>query len=128
DPLGLVGTGGIAPPGINTVICDGDGHIVTQVAPLDPINQQCLGDCILQHELSHLQDFMQANPNICIGKPRGTIVGFSNNVEQKAGEIKASEVEIACLRAKLSSLACTSCDAIIEARIAQMERYRDSFK
>jgi hypothetical protein len=129
DPLGLVTTDGrIAPGTANTIICNGNGNIISQVAPLDPVNQECLGDCILQHEESHRQDAIRQNAQVCIGKPRGTYVLFSNTAEQKAGEIKASEIEIMCLRNKISPTSCNSCDEIILDRIKQMERYRDRFR
>jgi RHS repeat-associated protein len=129
DKTGLVTTdGSYATDDENTIICDGLGHVVTHLAPLDPLNAQCLGDCIEQHELSHVADAVLQNSTICQGQKKGILVLFSDRAEQAAGEIKASEVELACLRKKLSQFLCGKCDDVIEQRIKQMEKYRDSFK
>jgi hypothetical protein len=109
DKTGLVTTdGSYATDDQNTIICDGEGHVVTHLAPLDPLNAQCLGDCIEQHELSHVQDAVAKNSTICQGQKKGILVKFSDPAEQAVGEIKASEVELACLRKKLSQFLCES--------------------
>jgi RHS repeat-associated protein len=129
DPLGLITTDGrTVTDDENTIDCDGNGNIVTHIAPLDLMNSKCLGDCIQQHEQSHLRDALLQNSKICVGKPKGILVLFSDRTEQAAGEIKASEVELACLRKKLSQILCGMCDDIVKQRIQQMEKYRDSFK
>jgi uncharacterized protein RhaS with RHS repeats len=126
DPLGLfTTTGSVAPPNVNTIVCDGSGDIVAQVAPLPPLDQFCLGDCIRKHEQSHVDDALHQSATLCVGKPKGTWVLFSNIPEQKASEIKASQAEIACLKKK--SL-CTNCDNAIKSRIKQIEKYRDTFR
>jgi RHS repeat-associated protein len=126
DPLGLYG---VAPPkpGINTIVCDGEDGIEPRLLPLDPGNAACgLGGCIKAHELSHIADVEASNKSICKGKRKGMMVVATSKAESAATEIKASEAEIACLKAILRN--CDSCSAIIKARIAQTIRFRDSFK
>ena len=126
DPLGLFA---VAPPkpGINTIVCDGDDGIEPQLLPLDPTAAGCgIGDCIKAHELSHVADVQASNKSICKGKPKGTRVVASSKSESAATEIKASETEIACLKNILKN--CDTCGPIVKARIAQMVKYRDSFK
>lgn len=120
--------GSVAPGTANTTVCDGSGNITSQIQPLDPLNKECLGDCMFQHEESHRRDAQRHNAQLCVGKPKGTWVLFSNPAEQKAGEVEASEVELSCLREKLPPKSCNRCYQIIVDRIKQMEQYRDRFK
>jgi hypothetical protein len=115
---------GPAPGNTNTIVCDGHGGVRVQTGGTgDATQTRCLSDCIRQHEGSHRDDALAANPRICDGQTDGTQVTF--NGEQRASEIKASNVEIACLRAKLPSAG--DCRDTINARITQITAYRDSF-
>jgi hypothetical protein len=69
---------------------------------------------------------MKANPNICKGKPAGTVIGSSGQTHIDT-EVKASNIEIDCLKNKLKN-GCGECKNIIDSRIKQMEVYRDGFK
>jgi hypothetical protein len=114
--------------GINTIVCDGSGGITTQLGATGNAEQtRCLKDCIEQHEQSHRSDALVAKANICTGVDAGKTVRPDAGAEQKATEIKASNVEIDCLRAKLPK-ADGGCKKIEQDRISQIEKYRDSFK
>lgn len=140
DALGLWKTTGPPPDSENTIICDGSGGISVHLQQLDPLSLECLGDCMTAHEQSHIADALGQNPNICVGVPPGTRVEASGSgrtaaaaraaalKEKAATEIKASNVEIDCLKAKLSKANCDDkCKAVIQQRIQQMIQYRNSF-
>ncbi|MEA2718379.1 MAG: hypothetical protein QOJ39_243 [Candidatus Eremiobacteraeota bacterium] len=121
-------TGGVAPTGTNTIVCDGSGGIRIQTGGTgDAAQTACLGNCIRQHEGSHRDDALASKADVCAGAANGTQVTFSDVPEQKASEIKASDVEIACLRAQRPT-ASAACQTMIDTRITQMIAYRDSFK
>ena len=88
----------------------------------------CLMSCIGTHEQFHAQTALKASPHVCQGKAAGTQVVYSDTAEQRPDEVAASEAEINCLnRAKESG--CKDCNAAsMDARVTQMEGYRDSFK
>jgi hypothetical protein len=79
------------------------------------------------HEGSHRADALAANADVCKDSADGVQVTFSDVPEQKASEIKASNVEIDCLNGKKPSASAT-CKPIIEGRIKQIQDYRDSFR
>jgi hypothetical protein len=83
-------------------------------------------DCLTNHEASHRADALAANATVCKDKANGSQVNFGPG-EQKPSEIKASQVEIDCLNAKLPA-ASAACKPAIQQRITQMTAYRDSFK
>jgi RHS repeat-associated protein len=127
DPLGLFA---VAPPkpGINTIVCDGDGGIEPQLLTLDPGNELCgLGDCIRAHEMSHIEDVKKQNRSICKDKKKGMRVVASSKAESASTEIKAANAEIACLK-KLLKGCDKYCDPLIRSRIVEEEKYRDGFK
>ncbi|MFA6162539.1 MAG: DUF4157 domain-containing protein [Methylobacter sp.] len=125
DLLGSWVVGGAATPGTNTIKCDGSGGIVVQAEGTGNAAQTaCLRDCIIQHEESHKTDALAANANICNGATSGNIVTVNTAAERRATEVRASNVEINCLRAKPETDACR---ATIADRIRQMIAYRDSF-
>lgn len=109
----------------NTVVCDGKGGLKIQLLT---IKDPCLIDCARQHELSHVIDIRSRNPSICVGQARGTGIAPSDDAERKWTEIRASQEEINCLKRKLKDNCGGNCRARIEARIKQMEQFRDSFK
>ncbi len=117
---------GPANPALNTIVCDGSGGIAVQAGATGNAQQTaCLRDCIVRHEESHRADALAENANICNGKRAGSQLLFGPG-QQGPSEIRASNVEIGCLRAKLPR-ASDVCRPIINARITQMEAYRDSF-
>jgi RHS repeat-associated protein len=129
DPLGMYQTGGASDPALNTIVCDGYGGVRVQYGNANGAGvSPCLQACIVAHEQFHANTAQKAAPNVCAGKGDGTQVLFSDAGEQRPDEVAASEAEINCLnRAKEST--CKPCDkASADARITQMEGYRDSFK
>jgi RHS repeat-associated protein len=131
DPTGLQASGGsygtLPPnPAINTHVCDGNGGQKVQIAPGQDDGGCGELDCIQAHEQKHITDSMAAAPDICKGKPAGTIVGSSGQLHNNS-EIAASNVEIECLQNKLKH-ACANCKQGLINRIKRMENYRDSFK
>jgi hypothetical protein len=117
---------GPADTSTNTIVCDGKGGVRTQLGGTGSAAQAaCLSGCMDKHEQSHRSDALSAKKDVCKDQKDGTQVTF--NGEQKASEIKASNVEIDCLNAKLPK-AGADCKEIIKSRITQMKGYRDSFK
>jgi len=117
---------GAADTSTNTIVCDGKGGVRVQLGGTGtPAQAACLSDCIEKHEQSHRSDALGAKPEVCKDQTDGTQVTF--NGEQKPSEIKASNVEIDCLNAKLPG-AGADCKETIKSRIEQMKGYRDSFK
>jgi RHS repeat-associated protein len=123
DPTGLVQ---ILPedPSINTVVCDGHGHMRVQFrkpAP-SPDVARCTQDCVRVHEESHIEDALKTNPKVCKGQLENKVVGFSNPEEKKIGELKAFNAELDCLENKVNHL-CKGCfQAIIDAKQNAQER------
>ena len=130
DSSGLSATTGGFAPGLNTVVCDGEGGMVVQMGGPPPPGAECAEDCMRQHEERHIRDLMAANPLVCRGVWAGKTVSFSDPSERSATEFAASTIEIDCLRKKLQRQSCdANCDKkLIETRIKQMEEYRDKFK
>jgi hypothetical protein len=126
---------------MNTIVCDGNGGFAVHLqADLDPLSRECIGDCMSRHEDSHIADAIEQNPSICRGVGPGMMVVFSGQgptaaaandakrKEQAASEIKAYGVEIACLEAKLRSMACDNkCKQVVTDRLAQIKPERDKF-
>lgn len=118
---------GPAVPGLNTIVCNGSGGIRVQLGNTGNADQtRCLSDCMQSHEESHRADALAANHELCKDKASGSQVNTAAGTEQKATEIKASNAELACLRPQVPRVG-EVCKRIIEARIRQMEAYRDSF-
>jgi hypothetical protein len=114
--------------GINTIVCNGSGGITTQLGATGNADQtRCLKDCIESHEQSHRADALAEKANICSGVAAGKTVRPDAGAQQKATEIKASNAEINCLTPQLPKVG-EVCKNIMQARIKQMEAYRDSFK
>jgi len=123
DPTGLIT---ILPPDptVNSVACDGHGHMRVQIGVprSSPLQEKCTEDCIRVHEESHMADDMAANPKICRGQVKGALVGFSNPDEQRVGEIKAYAAELDCLENKLNDF-CKKCfQPIMDAKENAKER------
>src|SRR5215469_5657792 len=94
DPSGLQ----LLPPDPNasTVVCH-NGHLVTQLGPLSPLDEKCLSDCMMLHELKHIDQFFAAGMGFaCRNAVDGQVVGtWIEN--QAAWEKEAYAVEIQCL-------------------------------
>lgn len=121
----------VGPPArdINTVVCDGNGGIRIQISGNAPGPLDCIIDCLRAHEQEHINQIQRAAPGICQGQPPGTTVRFSDPTEQAVNEVRASEVELNCLRSLDKRCpARPSCDSTIASRIRQMEEYRDRFR
>jgi hypothetical protein len=78
------------------------------------------------HEQSHASDATAFNATLCKDKADGSQVNTAAGAEQKATEIKASNVELGCLTPQAPRVG-EVCRRIIQARIAQITTYRDSF-
>ena|ERR1700722_13243680 len=117
DPFGLWKNKGVpADPGINTIVCNGNGGIGVQLAnDLGDVPEvkSCLGGCIQKHEEKHIKDALAQNPKICKGSAKGIQIGFSNNKEQAGAEIAGYTVEIQCLRSQQKQAACDKCTPMI---------------
>jgi hypothetical protein len=117
---------GPAPANTNTIVCDGSGNVKVQSGGTGNAEQTALlGDCIRKHEESHMGDAVGSNATLCKDKAGNSQVVFSAG-EQTPSEVKASNVEINCLKAKLPT-GDTKKDKIINDRVTQMVAYRDSF-
>lgn len=100
-----------------------DRPLFAHFAPNTP---RCILSCIDQHELSHAEDALKSNPDICKGKADGTQVTMSPS-EQKGSEQKGSAREIDCLKVALK---CPTPDCpadALNARIKRIQDYHDSF-
>jgi hypothetical protein len=125
DPTGLLPSPYILPPDptINTIVCDGNGSIVTQIQWLTGLQNKCEGDCLMIHELVHIdQAFARGNATICRGQPKGLVVGIAGTERQMEGP--AYRAEEACLRRRLQEQGCNGpCKETIKARLAQIAPY-----
>jgi len=114
--------------GINTIVCDGKGGVTTQLGATGNADQtRCLKDCMEAHEQSHRSDALAEKANICSGVAAGKTVRADAGAQQKATEIKASNAEIDCIKPQVPKVG-EVCKKIMQDRISQMEKYRDSFK
>ncbi len=125
DDLGLrrVWAEGKADPGKNTIVCDGRGNVVTQVAPGQ---SNCLTGCIKQHEESHAHDALSVNPCVCQGMPAGTQVYI---LPLPPTERKAHDLTESCLTklilAPTTSRECVKIDLAFLKRIQQDRKKYD---
>lgn len=100
DPTSLWSTDGPASPAISTIICDGKGGIEVQIRPMSKDELSCgIDECTREHESAHQRDASKANPNICLGKPKGTQIVMTN-AEQKISEYVAYGKTINCYKRK----------------------------
>lgn len=131
DPLGLLGYWPPRPPrpGIGWPKCDGRGGVTIQMPILPPKWQECIGDCVRQHEISHIVDLRRADKSVCRGRARGEIPTFDSLAELKDSERRAYDAELICLLAKLRGLDdCDECKPIIQERIRQIPEKRRQFE
>jgi RHS repeat-associated protein len=100
DSLGMWVTLGPVDKDANTIVCDGKGGIRVQ---LERNAHNSLGgilECIIRHEMAHIEDALKASPNVC--KPNvadGTQVNAEEH-EYWPSELRGYEVEKACLLRK----------------------------
>ena len=128
DPLGLwTNTGKPAPPGDNTIVCNGLGGIAIQI-PTDQDLSCGIGNCIWRHENRHRRDALASNPSVCRNVAKGIQVDYSNNQERKASEIAGSTVEINCLENALKKAKCDHCKEDIQQYKKKVEDYRRYFE
>ena len=136
DPRGLwmVDPSGALFPDENTVICDGNGHVIPWIgAPGTQEQRQCLAGCILEHELSHVADITVSQPWVCEGRPRGIKVGSGLGDfrgETAPSERRAYDVERDCLKrlkvADPGDRRC--CKKFIEPRLSQLAAERKQYE
>ena len=107
-----ISTGKPPPPDTPTVVCKGgkpvpyvphySGPELNELTGGDPaqINSYfCAQKCVRKHELSHVQDILAQNPDICVGVLDGTTIGNNDpNTELLNSEQKAHQVEADCLK------------------------------
>ncbi len=111
-------------PNIATVICDGQGQPIAQLPFLKPIYEKCVGDCMLVHEYSNIDDLMGLGigATICLGRPRGTVVTVPPT-NRAASQRKAYAAELACLRKKLQGLSdCDECRRAVVERVGRVQQ------
>jgi RHS repeat-associated protein len=107
-----------------TIVCDGDGGIEPYLDPISPDDFRCFGECIREHELSHIRDFRRANPFVCKGQPRGTMLVENDSRSLNRSERDAWRVHLECLirrRNEEKENECPTCRISIE---REMERAR----
>lgn len=133
DPTGLqipgMASGTLPPdPRKNTIKCDGHGHITVQIGFPQTLGDgsakaiQCLIGCAREHEESHRQDALAANPKVCNGQAPGRIVA-STPQANRASEVRADDAELSCLRDELDH-GCKGCGPIVLDRITEVEAHR----
>lgn len=96
--------------GPSTILCDGRGGISAYISPRQ--DTRCgIGDCVREHEMSHRADALRANRSICRNAdgrpyPLFTQVWNTGAAERIATEMRAYNVQLACLENKLAAEAC----------------------
>jgi RHS repeat-associated protein len=127
DPKGLSIWDTMLPPNPNmkTIVCDGNGHIVTQIQRLSGQDNKCMGDCMLLHEMTHVdQEFRRGREKRCRGVPAGWIL-LTPVTEIPGDEKEAYDVEVECLKKRLSGLtSCADCYKPITDRLTDLARFR----
>ena len=123
DPTGL--TVFPANPGLNTVVCNGNGSVATQLSNrLTPMQDKCISNCLLIHEFSHIDDLFASGEalTVCKNQPKGVRVGMS---DADASENKAYGTELRCLRDALGKMPkCDVCRPEVERRINDIRKMR----
>ncbi|MBX3688241.1 RHS repeat-associated core domain-containing protein [Dokdonella sp.] len=107
-----------------TIVCDGNGGIEPYLTPLSPFDLACFGDCVHQHEMIHIRDFSRANPVVCHGQIRGTMVNEFDNLSLWQTEANAWKAELQCLEKRLEEEKksdCPACKLRLETEIAHAQ-------
>ncbi len=131
DPYGLdaLGSGDIAEPWQNTIVCDGQGGIIIQVpSDISPNRLRCgVRDCKKDHENYHLEQALLRTPNFCLGKRRGAKVSTYDQVEHDTEEYIAHGIEITCLVKKLKNPPC-GCNDTLEKELSDISDEREKYR
>ena len=120
DPQGLEL---LAPnPNRNTVVCDGNDSMVTQLQPMSPLNEKCISDCMMLHELTHIDQLVAAGMGgLCRGASRSMRVQIPAALIP-SWEKEAYQVERDCLLKRLSGLSnCDECKKPVQDRLNTIE-------
>lgn len=116
DPFGLwKNTGQPADPGVNTIVCNGQGSIRVQFATymqLLPERMECLGNCAREHEEGHMREALKQNPKVCANAKDGIEVSASSLKERAASEVVQYTREVQCLKNKNRDDTCGKCKAL----------------
>jgi RHS repeat-associated protein len=113
-----------------TVVCDGDGNPTPWVGPdvfPNPQEKKCVGECVLMHETSHINDINRMSPGVCRGVAARLKVMASGKTEaaataqQNETEVRAYGVEFRCLQHALQRGGC--CTAIVKKRMDDVRSY-----
>ena len=117
-------------PGRGGFECDGSGGIEIYLPPgLSSLQSKCLGDCLRQHEDSHIQDFQTRYRNVCKGRRNGERPTFDSPKQNNDSEKKAYDSELNCLQAKLNGLnGCEECKDTIESRMKEIPLRRRQYE
>lgn len=115
-----------------TVTCDGLGGL-TVFIPKNNLSSDCISDCVLLHELTHLRDMLSielATRNaVCQGQPYRTTVAITPQNELWLSEIHAYQAEIGCLEGKLAAIKdCDKCKDEIENSLTDAQEHLRSFQ
>jgi hypothetical protein len=110
-------------------ICNGRNGVTIQYPQLPPKAKKCLGDCIRQHELTHIADLRRESPTVCKNMPRGTRPHFDTTEADYASERRAYDAELQCLKAKLAAMSdCDDCKKLVEWRIGNIPEVRKQYE
>lgn len=124
DPTGLFTItndyGSTGPKDGGGVFCDGKGGFVIKLFGA-LAESECLRECALAHEESHISDIKSRNPTICTGISGQPRIGASDTEERNWSERNAYLAEKACLRGKLEECGGT-CESVIRERIQEVNR------
>ena len=116
DPKGLFyvsgGTGRMGEDDGGGVFCDSRGGLETK---LFGDWDECLKDCALEHERSHVADIKARHPSICSGVVGNGRISPSSTEEQRWTERRAYMAELRCLNSKVND--CVDCEETIRARM-----------
>ncbi|GAA0697821.1 RHS repeat protein [Dyella marensis] len=116
--------------GASTIVCDGFGGISVYLSPTITFDEMaCWGDCTRAHEMVHRQQYLSANPTICVNRPAFMRVGETSKLQDDADEIAAYKVQIECLRAKLRAIRdCDKCKALLEKELKKELRLLSGYE
>jgi hypothetical protein len=69
---------------------------------------------------------MKTNPTVCVNKARGLFVYVGSPADTYRSEVRAYDIQLACLRKKLAALKiCDACYKIVNDAIDEQQRRGD---